>query len=172
MGAPRIDTERLVLRAFEARDFEPFAASFLDPIASRYLAKAPRTRRDAYMSFASGVGQWAITGTGWWAVELRASRAFVGTIGVFYRESALADLAEADLEVGWTTVREHWGRGYAKEAARAALDDARARLAPPRVIAYIDEGNVASIRVAESLGLRRAGRADFYGEPCGLWASR
>ena len=49
--------------------------------------------------------------------------------------------------------RSYWGRGYATEAAQAVRDYAFNRLRLPRLIAMIDPQNIASIRVAEKLGM-------------------
>jgi RimJ/RimL family protein N-acetyltransferase len=171
MDVPRLETRRLVLRAFEARDFEPYAQNFLNPDSNRFLPGAQKNRRTAFQSFTSALGQWALTGTGWWMLELRESRAPIGSVGAFYRESALGRLESSDLEVGWNVFRPHWRNGYATEAARAALDWALRTRKPPRVIAYIDKENVASVRVAEAIGLRFTEEASFYGEPVGLWSN-
>jgi RimJ/RimL family protein N-acetyltransferase len=170
MDVPRIETPRLVLRAFEARDFEPYAENLLDPKVTRFFTGPPPNRRLAYQSFTSALGQWALTGTGWWMLELRGSGIPLGSVGAFYRESALGRLDASDLELGWNVFRAHWRNGYATEAARAALDWALLTRKPPRVIAYIDKENVASVRVAEAIGLRFTEDAMFYGEPIGLWS--
>jgi ribosomal-protein-alanine N-acetyltransferase len=60
-------------------------------------------------------------------------------------------------EIWWILHRDHWGRGYAPEAARALLDLAFGALDVHRVIADLDPANVASARVAEKLGMRREG---------------
>jgi len=169
MQIPRLATDRLTLRGFEARDFEPYAENFLDPKANVFSAGPAGTRRTAFSAFTSALGQWLLTGAGWWMLELRETGIPVGVVGAFYRESALGRLATSDLELGWSVYRPHWRKGYATEAARAALAWGLATHAPPRVIAYIDEKNVASVRVAETIGLRHAGGADFYGQPVGLW---
>jgi RimJ/RimL family protein N-acetyltransferase len=50
-------------------------------------------------------------------------------------------------------VRSAWGRGYATEAARAVRDFAFGDLGMQRLIAIIDPSNIASIRVAEKIGM-------------------
>jgi RimJ/RimL family protein N-acetyltransferase len=61
-------------------------------------------------------------------------------------------------EVGWGIVRSHWRRGYAAEAAVAAIDWAFANLGWTEVIHIIDVDNVASQAVARKLGSRNGGR--------------
>ncbi len=116
------------------------------------------TPREIWRNFLSGAGSWLISGTGWWTVE-HPARGPVGTVGVFRRE------IRPELEIGWVIVRQHWGQGFATEAAGAALRFAQRSWPGERVIAFIDEGNRASIGVAEKLGLSLDAPADFYGEP-------
>jgi RimJ/RimL family protein N-acetyltransferase len=59
---------------------------------------------------------------------------------------------ELELEVGWTLASEHWGRGYATEAALACRDLALGDLGWKRIVSLIDRTNAASIRVAEKIG--------------------
>jgi RimJ/RimL family protein N-acetyltransferase len=56
------------------------------------------------------------------------------------------------MEIGWTVARAHWGKGYAAEAARAAVEWAHDQLGAGHIVSLIDPGNEQSIRVAEKLG--------------------
>ena len=67
--------------------------------------------------------------------------------------AGLRPLEDLGLEIIWSLAPEAQGRGYATEAARAVLDYALGPLGLPEVLAEIDEGNTASARVAERLGL-------------------
>jgi len=60
-----------------------------------------------------------------------------------------------DVEIGWRLVREHWGRGYATEAARAVVDWAFATFPVDRILALADPANDASIAVMRRLGMTR-----------------
>lgn len=153
-------------------DFEPFAAHHADEEASRFLGGVC-DRREAYRRFASASGSWVLNRAGWWAIELQPSQELTGMVGAFFRETSFdADdrdpsqrdrVGSADLEVGWSVFRQHWRNGYASEAAKAALEHAVHVHAPRRVTAYISEGNVASVRVAEHLGMRFDKVVPFYG---------
>jgi RimJ/RimL family protein N-acetyltransferase len=66
--------------------------------------------------------------------------------------------ATGNLEIGWWLAREVWGRGYATEAGRAAMSHVLETLGRPRVMAIIDPGNDASVRVVERLGFKYEGR--------------
>lgn len=160
---PRVQTERLLLREPRRTDFEEFAANAADPEATVYLSGVS-DRRTAWRIWLAATGAWVLDGKGWWAIEHRESRAMVGTVGVFVRESA------PDFEIGWTVFRPHWRKGYAAEAAQAALDHALGEYGAARVIAYIDPKNEASIGVSKRLGMHYEGVADFYGQPSSRYA--
>ena len=70
--------------------------------------------REAWRHFIGLSGTWLLHGTGWWMVE-EPTLGAVGTVGVFQRDDA------ASLEIGWSIDRPHWGKGFASEAAQAAL---------------------------------------------------
>jgi RimJ/RimL family protein N-acetyltransferase len=160
---PLVRTPRLLLRAYRVDDLDAFAENFADPISSTFTGGVV-DRRTAWRMLTSSVGLWLLTGGGWWAVEESATGAFVGTVGAFFRETA-----QDQVELGWTVVRAHWGRGIATEAATAAARYAFEAQRAPCLHAYIDPKNVASVRVAEHIGMHYEGEADFYGEPTGRY---
>lgn len=65
--------------------------------------------------------------------------------------------------MGWRLMRQHWGQGFATEASRAVLDQALRALAINPVVAIVDPRNLTSIRVAEKIGMRKAGTMYYYG---------
>lgn len=89
-------------------------------------------------------------GFGHYAAEVQETGEFVGMVGLLREMLAGKDL----LGIGWMLRRDCWGHGYATEAAQAVLRDAFERLGAAEVIADIRPENVASIRVAERLGMR------------------
>jgi RimJ/RimL family protein N-acetyltransferase len=167
---PRLPTNRLLLREHRASDFDAYAKHVTDPLASVHLTPMP-DRRTAWRAFSSGAGAWALAGGGWWTLELRETGEPVGFVGAFFRETVLERFPlggadpEADVELGWSVLREHWHRGYAREAAHEALRWAFSAFAVQRAIAYIDPRNEASLGVARAIGMHDDGEADFYGEP-------
>ncbi|MDO9019549.1 MAG: GNAT family N-acetyltransferase [Deltaproteobacteria bacterium] len=160
---PRITTARLVLRGLRAGDLDAFAENLADPIATEHLGGVV-DRRAAWRVLAAGTGFWMLTGAGWWGIALRETGELVGTVGAFFRETP-----GADLELGWSVFRRHWRRGYASEAAQAALAFGFERHAVPRAIAHIDGRNAASIRVSARIGMTYEGEVDFYGERTGRY---
>ena len=166
LSIPRIATPRLLLREFRIGDFDGFAQNLADPEAMKFLSgpSDPSDRRAAWRIFCSATGGWVLHGKGWWAVELRETGEMVGTVGAFLRESA------PDLELGWTLYPRFWGRGYATEAARAALEHAFEVHHVKRAIAHIKAANTASVAVSQKLGMTYETDVDFYGDPVGRYA--
>jgi RimJ/RimL family protein N-acetyltransferase len=104
------------------------------------------------------MGHWQLGGAGSWAVELKETGTFVGTVGYSEPEGW------PGFELAWKLVPRWWGNGYATESARAALDHAFTVLRRDRVISLIHPENRASIRVAKRLGQRLLHRIDHYGK--------
>jgi RimJ/RimL family protein N-acetyltransferase len=147
-----IETERLRLRAWRPDDAEPFAALNADPEVTRFL-RGPMSRAESDELLARIRAHWDEHGFGLYALEVKATSAFAGFVGLAI-PSFLPDVLPA-VEVGWRLAREHWGNGYATEGARASLEHAFAGLGLRQVISIVDPANAASVRVAQRLGMER-----------------
>jgi RimJ/RimL family protein N-acetyltransferase len=98
-------------------------------------------------------------GFGLWALELRASGDFAGMVGL-HMPGFEAHFTPA-VEIGWRLDQRHWGRGYATEAAFAALSFGFGRLALDEVVSFTVPANLRSRRVMERLGMTRDPADDF-----------
>lgn len=165
---PRLETERLILRAYGPGDFEPFAAFMADEDVTRYLTGRPMSRADAWRSLASSIGHWHLRGYGTWAVERKQDGAFMGRVGMINPEGW------PGLEVGWTLGKPYWGSGYATEAARAALNFAFLTQPVDKIISCIHPENAASQSVARRVGETKGPRSEIVigGEsfPIDIWS--
>ncbi|HEY0173958.1 MAG TPA: GNAT family N-acetyltransferase [Pyrinomonadaceae bacterium] len=151
-------TERLVLRTFREDDLDGYAAMTADPEVTRHLGDGrPLSRADAWRQMAMILGHWQLRGYGMWAVEESATGRLAGRVGFFKPEGW------PGFELGWTLAREFWGRGYATEGARAALEYGFNELGRERVISLIRPDNAPSVRVAERLGEKLEGSVDLLG---------
>jgi RimJ/RimL family protein N-acetyltransferase len=74
-------------------------------------------------------------------------------------------------EVGWGIASDFRGKGYAVEAARAAIDWSFATLEIDRIIHCIDRENVTSQAVARRLGARKEHEIDLFGHVADLWVT-
>lgn len=159
---PTLETERLLLRAPEMRDFEPVAAFFATE-RSRFVG-GPRDRFATWRAFAATLGQWHLKGWGMWAVVIRESGRFAGMVGCHDPEGWLAP------EIGWMIMDpEAEGRGYAFEAALAARAQAYGPFGWREAFSVIDLENHRSIALARRLGCALDREAEWEGEPVGIW---
>lgn len=150
---PTLETERLRLRPFCTSDIDDYAALHEDPEVSRHIGGTwDRGRSSRHLAFL--VGHWQLWGSGMWAVEHKVTGAFVGKVGFSEPEGW------PGCELAWYLARRYWGLGYATEGARTALDYGFSALKKDRIISQIVPGNLASIRVAERLGMSLQGRCD------------
>lgn len=153
-----LDTPRLRLRAFRGDDLDAYAPMCADPEVMRYIGSGVTlSRADAWRSIAGMLGHWQLLGYGMFALERRDTGQFVGRVGF------LDPPDWPGFELGWLLGREHWGQGFAVEAARRALAFAFGELRRDRVISLIRPANARSIRVAEALGERLAGEIELLG---------
>lgn len=144
---PVLHTDRLVLRAFGEPDLDGYSAIVGDERVAAWLGGKPLSRDDAWRSIATHLGHWLLRGYGQWALEDKTTGRLVGRAGLWRPEGW------PGLEVGWTVAPDHWGRGYATEAGRAALRWAFEDLGVDEVLSVTLPHNVASRRVMEKLGL-------------------
>lgn len=98
-------------------------------------------------------------GFGFWAVEAGGVANFVGFVGLSI-PTFEAHFTPC-VEVGWRLAFEHWGHGYATEAARAAVDCGFDRLGLEEIVSFTVPANRRSIRVMEHLGMTHSASDDF-----------
>jgi RimJ/RimL family protein N-acetyltransferase len=174
-GGPRLETARLILRPTAAEDFDAWAALMADD-ASHFIG-GPQARSVAWRGFISVAGAWAIQGYSMFSVIEKASGLWVGRVGPWVPEGW------PGTEVGWAVAKPAYGKGYATEAATAAIDWAFDTLGWTDVIHCIDPENIASQRVAERLGSTNRGPGrmpepyeeypvDIWGQTREAWRAR
>jgi RimJ/RimL family protein N-acetyltransferase len=164
-GAPRLETERLILREFRVEDLDEHAATLGDPEVMRFIGGKPMTREDSWRRLCSGVGSWQLAGIGPWAVELKADGRMVGHCGLFEFQRDMQPSIRGEPEMGWIFDRSVHGQGIAFEACARALLWADEMLGAPSYPAIISLENAASMKLAERLGFKRLDDAIYRDEP-------
>lgn len=157
MNAIILETDRLILRGWTNEDFEPYAKMCADPEIMRYIGGRTFDRLEAWRHMAFLVGHWTLLGYGHWAVEEKATGKFAGRLGF------QNPVGWPAFEIGWTLGREFWGKGYATEGARRALEYGFDELDKDHIISLIHPENKNSIRVAERLGEKLEGKTELMG---------
>lgn len=161
-AAPRIETERLVLRSPQASDLPAWTAFQLSD-RSRYVRTGEVTEDTAWRAFASVCGHEVLRGFTMFVFALKETPDEpLGLAGPWFPHGW------PEREIGWTLWSEAAeGKGYAREAAHAARAHAYETLGWEGAVSYIDPRNTRSIRLAERLGATPDWSAKTpRGEPC------
>ena len=167
-GATVLETERLALRHLTLDDLDELAALYRDPEVRRYFPEGTLTYEETREELA-----WCIDvydgryGYGLWATIRKDRGELIGRCGLLPWRAAETPEGELvlegadeypidevtyEIELAYLLGREHWGQGFATEAALAIVDHALQTLRPPRLICLFDPRNAASRRVAERVG--------------------
>jgi len=168
-AAPILETPRLILRGWRPEDLAPYAAMMADAGTARFITRKglPYSQDQTWAEMALIVGHWQLLGFGLFVVEERAGGAFLGRVG------PLRPPGYPGLEIAWGLAHAARGKGFAVEAARAAIDWSFETFPLTRIVSLIHPDNFASQRVAERLGERRtdAQYAPFH-DLCDIWEIR
>ena len=170
----RLETARLTLRPWDEADRGPLAAMHAEEeVMADYGGVLSRAESDA--KFDRYVAAWRDHGFGRWSLATRDG-GFAGYAGVMPIRPDHP--AAPNVEVGWRLVRRAWGRGYASEAAGAALADGFRRHGWAEVLSYTAADNLRSQAVMARLGLAREAHRDFTADYDGsawsgqVWVAR
>lgn len=144
-----LETPRLRLRPWREDDLAALERLNGDPRFTRFLNAGGAVYPPGWTAdkLARMRAEWEVQGWGSWAVEERTTGGFVGRVGFQFHR-----FWPDDPELGWGVDPDVWGRGYATEAARAALAHAFGTLGFERVVSILHPKNTPSIRVAEKIG--------------------
>ena len=155
---PEMRTERLLLRRWRPADREPFAAMNTDPrVMKHYSSTLSREESDAFAArIEAGFEQ---NGFGLWAVEIPGVAPFGGFVGLAIPRFE-AHFTPC-VEVGWRIAAELQNRGYATEAARAALAFGFESVHLEEIVAMTVPENLPSRRVMEKLRMTHEAADDF-----------
>lgn len=173
-----VGTDRLLLREWRPDDEGDVAAAYdlyRRPEVVRWLGATPRTDQTPEDSRAR-LRRWASVtaqeppGLGLWAITLQDGDIPIGTTVLKHLPDAEA-VPTDDVEVGWHVHPDHWGHGYATEAARALVQHGFGTLGLDEIHAVAWAGNDPSFAVMQRLGMTRRGTTDrWYGVTLDWWS--
>jgi RimJ/RimL family protein N-acetyltransferase len=169
----QVETARLILRPPRLEDLDAWTAMMADEETARFIGGVA-TRPDSWRALMTMIGSWHAHGFAMFSVMEKATGRWIGRLGPWQPEGWPGP------EVGWTIVRDCWGRGYATEGAIASINWVFEHLGWLRVIHCIDPANIASQEVARKLGSRNLGpgrlpepyadaRVDIWGQTREEW---
>lgn len=169
MDQPTIETDRLILRPFADEDTQRYWEILTTPQVSAALYVPDGfTHEQAWGQMATWRGQFAMRGTGQWAVAEKATGRMIGRAGTHL--PARADWP--GIEIGWVLDPDRWGLGFATEAGRASVRWAFAHHEVAHLFSVILPENAPSAAVAERLGfaiLETRIVSHFPGAPHDIW---
>jgi RimJ/RimL family protein N-acetyltransferase len=158
MNIPTIETPHLLLRAWTRDDADVWFNILQEEGILRYFPnQLPPSREKAAEYIAHQSAHWAEFGYGHWAVITREDGRVIGWNGLEY----LLELDET--EVAYLLSKRVWGRGYATEAARAAVRFGFERAGLSKIIGLVHSENTGSVRVLEKCGLSFDDRITLWG---------
>ena len=167
LAPPTITTDRLLLRQFALADIEPYARMCSDAEVMRYVGDGqPISAELTWRTVAGFLGHWRLLGYGMWALTRRSDGALLGRVGF------IDPPGWPGFELGYLLGREHWGQGYAREGATAALKVATKHLGRTRAISLIRPANGASVKLAQAIGGTFEKSVEFMNGPALVYVYR
>lgn len=156
----QLETARLQLHRFRPEDLAELQRVQGDPrIGEEQFPMRFRTPEMVERFLGTALAHWERYGFGHWLIRLDGEA--IGRAGL-----AHADLDGRDvIEVGWFLSPDHWGRGYATEASRAAIDAGFTHLGLPEILAWTMPTNVPSQAVMRRFGFQEIGPIERAGLP-------
>ena len=155
---PSIETERLLLRRWLDSDFKPFAAMNADPRVMEFFPKA-LTRQESDALAERIILHFQEHDFGLWAVQIKGGCQFAGFIGL--SKPRFEAHFTPCVEIGWRLAVDHWGKGYATEGAKAALEFAFQIAQLSEVVSLTAVVNERSQRVMQRIGMHHSPADDF-----------
>lgn len=161
------ETERLVLRRLVIEDLDALYELYRDPEIRRYFPEGTLDLKGTRAEL-----EWFLNGhprhpeLGLWATIHKPTGAFIGRCGLlpWMIEGRL------EIEIAYLLGRPYWRQGLGSEVARGLVRYGFDRLGLKRLIALIDADNLASVRTAESAGLRFERDLVLDEAPCRVYA--
>lgn len=159
---PVIETTRLTLSEPGREDYVLLRDLVSDPEVHRFLGPRPEDpTTDMFSRALRAAGSWHFYGYGLFLAHEKATGSFVGQLGMFHSMRGFGKGMDDVVEAGWIVAREHWGKGFAREAMEAALAWVEKMHGITRVACMIERGNDASVALAERLGFVRYGEHEI-----------
>lgn len=161
------ETPRLILRLFVIEDADALISVHGDPEVMHFSVDGVKTREQITRFIQNSQEHHRRNGHSQWAIIWKDTAQCIGECGISVQH--VGGISER--EISYRLNRSFWGRGIATEAATASRIHAFETLRLDRVISIIDPKNVASIRVAEKVGMKREQPEIFYGIPVVIYGA-
>lgn len=163
-----LETDRVILRRLRMDDLNDLAALYADPDVRRYFPEGTLSRDETARELAwfAGGGDPEHPQLGLWATIDKESNSFIGRCGII----PWTIDGQVEAEVAYLLAPAHWRRGLGTEICKALVAYGFGTLKLPRLVAFIDPQNVASVGTAMKAGLRFERNLVLEGSPCAVYA--
>jgi RimJ/RimL family protein N-acetyltransferase len=153
-----LETDRLILRSWQPKDFEPFAKLTSDPRVMEFFPSL-LTQEESAENIKLMTERIETNGFCFWAAETRATQEFIGFIGL--NVPGIQAPFTPCVEIGWRLAYEYWGQGFAPEGAIGCLKYGFEKLKLKEIVAFTPKDNLRSRRVMEKIGMTYDLKGDF-----------
>lgn len=158
-----IETERLILRDMRLTDLDGMFELDSDPEVHKYLGNKPvKTKEESRRIIEGVLKQYKERGIGRWAAIEKETGEFIGWSGIRLNTEYNMNGFTKYYDVGYRLIKQFWGKGYATESGKAAIDYAFNTLKLQEIYATTEMGNEASHNALLKIGLHYV--EDFYFE--------
>jgi RimJ/RimL family protein N-acetyltransferase len=123
-----------------------------DPNITKFITGRASTEQQTWMRLLSYAGHWALLGFGYWVIEEKETKDFIGEVGFADFKRDIAPAMKDKPELGFALAFRYHGKGYATEAVRAALSWADEHLPHSTSVCLVNPRNAASLRVVKKCG--------------------
>ncbi len=153
----QLETNRLIMRPFEERDAEGLFLLDSNPDVMKYVGGVVSTKIEQSQQMIEFIQkQYKENRVGRLAVIEKSTNTLIGWSGLKYLTSEINGMKNV-YELGYRFLPEYWGKGYATETARAALNYAFNEIKTDVVYAMAVTENTGSNRVLQKLGFEELG---------------
>ena len=153
-----IETKRLIIRQWEDKDLLPFFKLNSCPEVMKFYPKLLSEKESSSFIYKART-QIDEKGYSFWALELKSSGDFVGTIGI--NDVLFEAPFSPSVEIGWRLGKKYWRQGLGTEGAKSVLDYAFNNLCLDEIVSFTSSINIPSIKLMEKIGMRRDKSGDF-----------
>lgn len=165
VAVPVIETQRLRLRGHRFDDLGDCVSLWSNPAVTRFIGGKPSTEQQTWARLLAYIGHWSILGFGYWVIEEKDTKHFVGEIGFADFKRDIDASMRGVPEIGFALAPAYHGRGYATEGVQAVLAWGDTNLPSRRTVCMINPQNLASVRVVQKFGYEIFTQTEFSDQP-------
>lgn len=160
-----LSTNRLFLREMGEDDL-PFLKEIFDEASAMTFYPMAQKQEKAKIWIGHMLDSYKKDGFGTWLCFLKKDKKFIGQCGIMKNEIS----GKQEIELGYTTLIKYWNQGFATEAAAACINHAFKNLDISKIVSLIEKENVASVIIAEKLGMKKTHRVERWDKITDLYS--